>query len=58
MNKSEAESMIFNLRKKADLFLQAGDTDKFNRIQATIGHLQELYGAVKGAGRKNDDRTA
>jgi hypothetical protein len=53
-----AESMIFNLRKKASLFLQAGDTDSFNRIQSTITHLQELYGAVKGAERKQNDRSA
>ncbi len=51
-----AEAVIFDLRKKASLFLQAGDTDSFNRIQSTIAHLQELYGAVKGAERKDHER--
>jgi len=55
----DAENTIFDLRKKADLFLQAGNIEAFNRIQITISHLQEVYGAVKGAGRKEDnERTA
>jgi hypothetical protein len=56
-NLRDAENTIFDLRKKADLFLQAGNTGEFARIQNTISHLQELYGAVKGAERKNNDRT-
>ena len=53
-----AEAVLFDLRKKASLFLQAGDTETFNRIQATIANLQDIYGAVKGAERKNNDRTS
>lgn len=55
----DAENTIFDLRKKAALFLRAGDTEEFNRIQTTISHLQKLYGATKGAERKDDNaRTA
>jgi hypothetical protein len=43
-----AEAVIFDLRKKASLFLQAGDTETFNRIQSTIANLQDIYGAMKG----------
>lgn len=54
-----AETMIFHLRRSAGLFLAAGNTEEFARIQNTIGHLQELYGVVKGAERKkHNDRTA
>lgn len=55
---AEAEDRIFNLRKKADLFLQAGNTEEFERILIAISHLQEVYGALHGAERKNNDRTA
>lgn len=55
--KDTAEAMIYDLRKKADLFLQAGDTEAFNRIQSTIAHLQELYGAVKGMKGETNART-
>jgi len=59
MNQSEAEHLIFDLRRKASLFLRAGRTAEVNRIQGQISHLQQLYGAVKGAGRtKDNDRTA
>jgi hypothetical protein len=54
----DTEHTIFDLRKKADLFLQAGNTEEFNRIQTTIGHLQELYGAVTGVEREDNERTA
>jgi len=50
LSEREAENTIFDLRKKADLFLQAGNTEEFDRIQITIGHLQKIYGAVKGRG--------
>jgi hypothetical protein len=53
-----AEAVIFDLRKKASLFLRAGDTETFNRIQSTIANLQELYGAVKGAEGEHNGRTA
>jgi hypothetical protein len=49
-----AETVIFDLRKKASLFLQAGDTETLNRIQSTIANLQDIYGAVKGAGGGNE----
>lgn len=54
----DAEATIFALRKRADLFLQAGDTEQFNRIQAEIVNLQKTTGAVKGAERKDNARTA
>lgn len=52
--KSEAETVIFNLQKKASLYLSVGDSDEFKRIQGTIAHLQTLFGAVKGVGGNND----
>jgi hypothetical protein len=48
-----AEKVIFDLRKKAALFLQAGDTETFNLIQCTIANLQAIYGATKGKGEEN-----
>jgi hypothetical protein len=53
-----AEYTIFNLRKKADLELQAGNTEAFQRVQATIADIQKTTGAVKGAERKDNARTA
>ena len=57
MNESQrdAEAVIFDLRKRVALYLQAGNTDEVNRIQQTIAHLQEVYGAITGAGRKRDN---
>ncbi len=53
------ENIIFDLRKKADLYLKAWDIEAVNRILTTIAHLQELYGVTKGAERKKDNaRTA
>jgi hypothetical protein len=56
--REKAESLIFDLRKKGDLFLQAGDSDSFNRIQSTIATLQTIYGVVKGMKRGKNERTA
>lgn len=55
--REKAESLIFDLRKKSNGFLQAGDTDEFNKIQLTISHLQQLYGAVKGEKKGKNART-
>ena len=54
-----AESKIFELRKKAARFLQAGDVAEFNRLQSTIAHLQEVHGVVLGCGKEeNSERIA
>jgi hypothetical protein len=53
---AEAEAVIFDLRKKADLCLQVGDAEGFARIQNTITNLQKTTGAVKGAERKDHAR--
>jgi hypothetical protein len=54
-----AENTIFNLRKKADLYLQAGDIEEYNRILTTISDLQKTTGVTKGWGKENDNaRTA
>lgn len=55
MSERDAEIEIFHLRKRADLFLQAGDGEEFNRIQNQIARLQERNpGAVKGRGEEKD----
>ena len=53
-----AENTIFDLRKKADLELQAGNIEAFQRIQTTIADLQKTTGALHGAERKDNARTA
>jgi hypothetical protein len=50
------ESTIFNLRKKADLELQAGNIEAFQRIQTTIADLQKTTGAVTGIEREKNAR--
>ena len=50
-----AENMIFDLRKKADLELKAGNTEAFQRIQTTIADLQRDSGAVTGRGKDTDN---
>ena len=40
----DAETIIFDLRRRADVFLQVGDTETRDRILATTSNLQELYG--------------
>jgi len=57
-DRQNAENTIFDLRKKADLELQVGNTEAFQRIQTTIADLQKTTGAVKGAERKDNARTA
>jgi hypothetical protein len=55
----DTENTIFDLRKKADLELQAGNIEAFQRIQTTIADLQKTTGAVKGVGKETDnDRIA
>jgi hypothetical protein len=56
MNKAEAESTIFDLRKKADMSLFANDVEGFNRVQQRIIHLQQEHGALTGAERIPNDR--
>jgi hypothetical protein len=59
MSEREAENTIFVLRKKANLYLQAGDTEAVERIQTTIARLQEIYCVTKGVERtKDNDRAA
>jgi hypothetical protein len=60
MDTRDAENTIFDLRKKADLYLQAGAVDAFNLVQDQIVELQKQTGAVKGAGKEmdNDHRIA
>jgi phage shock protein A len=54
MNCDDAEREIFKLQKKAGLFLQAGDTEEYNRILTTIADLQKTTGATKGRGEEKD----
>ena len=59
MNEREAENEIFHLLKKADLYLQAGSIEEYNRIQTTISELQQKHGAITGKGKDEyDERTA
>lgn len=50
MTTGEAENEIYDLRKKADLELQAGSVEAFNQIQQKISQLQQASGAVSGRG--------
>jgi outer membrane protein TolC len=52
------EDEIFALRKKIDSYAAAGDADGVYRLQLEISRLQQKHGAVTGARRKNDERTA
>jgi HPt (histidine-containing phosphotransfer) domain-containing protein len=54
-DQQNAENTIFDLRKKADLELQAGNTEAFQRIQTTIADLQKTTGAVTGRGKDTDN---
>ena len=54
-NTADAEQSIYDLRKKAGLYLQAGDTEEYNRILDTISNLQKTTGAVKGRGKEKDN---
>jgi len=59
MDQRSAEEQIFNLQKKIDTYLRAGDVAEVSRLQQRISQLQREHGAVKGAGRdEHDDRTA
>jgi hypothetical protein len=52
-NIATAEQSIYELRKKAALFLRAGDMAEYDRILTTIANLQRTTGAVKGYGKDN-----
>ena len=54
-DRQNAENTIFDLRKKADLELQVGNTEAFQRIQTTIADLQKTTGAVTGRGKDTDN---
>jgi len=53
-----AEQEIFELRKKADLHLQVGSIEEFNRIQTTIANIQQKHAVFSGIERTPDERTA
>jgi hypothetical protein len=48
----EAEQLIFKLRKRADLLLQAGDMKEHYWCLSEIARLQKSTGAVCGRERK------
>lgn len=53
MNEPEVANVIFNLRKEAALFLRAGDTAAYARIQDNIARLQTSNpSAVVGRGKE------
>ena len=52
-NVATAEQSIYELRKKAALFLRAGDMAEYDRILTTIANLQRTTGAVKGHRKDN-----
>jgi hypothetical protein len=39
-----AEKVVFDLRKKVNVYLAVGDTETHDRILTTISNLEELYG--------------
>ena len=55
---SEAEAMIFSLRQKSGMYLQASDIETFNRIESAIATLEYVYGVVKGVKRGENERTS
>ncbi|HKM79933.1 MAG TPA: hypothetical protein VJY15_03100 [Candidatus Acidoferrum sp.] len=56
----EAENMIFKLRQRADLLLQAGEVgEEYAWTQREIARLERATGATKGVERTKDhDRSA
>lgn len=58
MNKQDAEEKIFALRKRLDLYAQAGNAAEVTRLQARISELQQRFGAVKGVGGGKNERTS
>ena len=57
-DRQSAEEEIFALRKRINSYAEAGDADEVARLQLEISELQTKYGAVTGAGRRDDERTA
>jgi hypothetical protein len=57
MNKQDAEAKIFALRKRLDMYAQAGDVAEMARLQIEISEIQQKSGATKGAERKPNART-
>jgi hypothetical protein len=55
-DRQSAEEEIFALRKKIDMYAQAGDTNEVARLQLEISDLQQKYDATKGVERKSHDR--
>jgi len=51
---SDAEA-LYDLMRQSDRFLQVGDVEGFNRIQAEISQLQKTTGTVTGA--KDGEKT-
>jgi hypothetical protein len=57
-NTQIGEQKIFELRKKIDMYAQAGDTAEVAKLQLEISELQKRFGATHGAERKPNDRNA
>ncbi|MGB2676003.1 MAG: hypothetical protein WAN12_02860 [Candidatus Acidiferrum sp.] len=55
--RARAELEVYNLRRKADECLQAGNTQEFTRIQISISKLQEVHGVTVGIRRELDHGT-
>jgi hypothetical protein len=55
MNKAEAENEIYDLMKRVNRYLMAGDLEEVNRIQLEISNLQRKYGAVNGRGKEEEN---
>jgi hypothetical protein len=55
-DRQNAEVEIFALRKKIDLYAQAGDVSEIPPLQNKIADLQRKYGALTGTQRKSHDR--
>jgi hypothetical protein len=54
-----AEREIFDLRRKAELFLRAGDIQQYSCILIVIAQIQEANNVTVGVERKREnDRTA
>ena len=57
--RQSAAEEVFNLRKRIDKHLRAGDTDEVSRLQLQISELQQKHGVTTGIGKdENEDRTA
>lgn len=54
MTKAEAEHEVFNLLKKANMYLLAGDAEELKRIQLRCSELQREYGVTSGRGKGED----